>query len=72
MSLFCYSEKYCCTCRHWKGVRVNVRAVSGHVFCFKHLVGICRGGGEPREAFPQERCLSWEAMVDASAIDPAK
>ncbi len=59
------SEKACCTCDHWTGIRVSDTA--GFVFTFENLEGFCRGvkrevhGVEFDIAltFPDTRCNSW-------------
>jgi len=73
------SEKCCCTCAFWRGVRTGWG--DGFIYSFQKLEGICKPVGHGLEeavagrrlTFPDAACASWQmspeiAMPDAPDV----
>ncbi len=64
------TEKLCCTCDHWKGVRVFEG--DGCVYSLKNIEGVCRASAptadidstHPLLTFPANTCPQWEGARD--------
>lgn len=64
------TEKFCCTCGHWRGVRVFEE--DGCVYSLKNIDGICRAAPRTSDAdtphplltLPSNTCHQWEGVKD--------